>query len=161
MIALNRAPGMNRSFGAQKWACVPQEVWREARTEALDKEYRSDYRILGTDIDPAALSIARDNARKAGVGKLIDFREADATKMSLPTDKCLMGCNPPYGERMLEQRSAQQLYRAFGRHVKFADGWKKYIISSEPEFEHYFGKQAAKKRKLYNGRLQCNVYMYF
>ena len=53
MIALNRAPGMNRSFGAQKWACVPQEVWREARTEALDKEYRGDYRILGTDIDPA------------------------------------------------------------------------------------------------------------
>ena len=161
MIALNRAPGMNRSFGAQKWACVPQEVWREARTEALDKEYRGDYRILGTDIDPAALDIARDNARKAGVGKLIDFREADATKMSLPTDKGLMVCNPPYGERMLEQRSAQQLYRAFGRHVKFADGWKKYIISSEPEFEHYFGKQATKKRKLYNGRLQCNVYMYF
>ena len=161
MIALNRAPGMNRSFGAQKWACVPQEVWREARTEALDKEYRGDYRILGTDIDPAALDIARDNARKAGVGKLIDFREADATNMSRPTDKGLMVCNPPYGERMLEQRSAQQLYRAFGRHVKFADGWKKYIISSEPEFEHYFGKQAAKKRKLYNGRLQCNVYMYF
>ena len=161
MIALNRAPGMNRSFGAQKWACVPQEVWREARTEALDKEYRGDYRILGTDIDPAALDIARDNARKAGVGKLIDFREADATKMNLPTDKGLMVCNPPYGERMLEQRSAQQLYRAFGRHVKFADGWKKYIISSEPEFEHYFGKQATKKRKLYNGRLQCNVYMYF
>ena len=161
MIALNRAPGMNRSFGAQKWACVPQEVWREARTEALDKEYRGDYRILGTDIDPAALDIARDNAKKAGVGKLIDFREADATKMSLPTDKGVMVCNPPYGERMLEQRSAQQLYRAFGRHVKFADGWKKYIISSEPEFEHYFGKQAAKKRKLYNGRLQCNVYMYF
>ena len=152
MIALNRAPGMNRSFGAQKWACVPQEVWREARTEALDKEYRGDYRILGTDIDPAALDIARDNARKAGVGKLIDFREADATKMSLPTDKGLMVCNPPYGERMLEQRSAQQLYRAFGRHVKFADGWKKYIISSEPEFEHYFGKQATKKRKLYNGQ---------
>ena len=161
MIALNRAPGMNRSFGAQKWACVPQQVWREARTEALDREYRGDYRILGTDIDPAALDIARDNARKAGVGKLIEFREADATKMSLPSDKGVMACNPPYGERMLEQRSAQQLYRAFGRHVKFADGWKKYIISSEPEFEHYFGKQAAKKRKLYNGRLQCNVYMYF
>ena len=43
----------------------------------------------------------------------------------------------------------------------YADGWKKYIISSEPEFEHYFGRQAVKKRKLYNGRLQCNVYMYY
>ena len=161
MIALNRAPGLNRSFMAQKWACVPQQVWREARTEALDREYRGEYHILGSDIDPASLEIAQQNARKAGVGKLIEFREADATKMSLPTDKGLLVCNSPYGERMLEQRSAQRLYGAFGRHLKYADGWKKYIISSEPEFEHYFGRQAVKKRKLYNGRLQCNVYMYY
>ena len=161
LIALNRAPGLHRSFAAEKWSCVPAEVWRQARTEAMDREFRGDYHILGSDIDPASLDIARENARKAGVAKLIEFREADATKMSLPTDKGLIVCNPPYGERMLEQRSAQRLYQAFGRHIKYADGWKKYIISSEPEFEHYFGKQAAKKRKLYNGRLQCNVYMYF
>ena len=161
MIALNRAPGLRRSFAAEKWACVPQEVWRAERTAAMDREYRGDYRILGTDIDPEALAIARDNARKAGVEKLIEFREADATKMSLPCDSGVIVCNPPYGERMLEQRSAQQLYRALGRHLKFSDGWKKYIISSEPEFEHYYGKQAVKKRKLYNGRLQCNVYMYY
>ena len=161
MIALNRAPGLNRSFGAEKWACVPKTVWQTARSEAMDREFRGDYRILGTDIDPASLEIARANAAKAGVGRLIEFREADATKMSLPSDRGLIVCNPPYGERMLEQRSAQRLYQAFGRHIKFADGWKKYIISSEPEFEHYFGKPAAKKRKLYNGRLQCNVYMYF
>ena len=161
LIALNRAPGLHRSFAAEKWSCVPAEVWRQARTEAMDREFRGDYHILGSDIDPASLDIARENARKAGVAKLIEFREADATKMSLPTDKGLIVCNPPYGERMLEQRSAQRLYQAFGRHIKYADGWKKYIISSEPEFEHYFGKQATKKRKLYNGRLQCNVYMYF
>ena len=161
MIALNRAPGLNRSFMAQKWSCVPETIWQQARTEALDREYRWEYHILGSDIDPASLEIAQQNARKAGVGKLIEFREADATKMSLPTDKGLLVCNPPYGERMLEQRSAQRLYGAFGRHLKYADGWKKYIISSEPEFEHYFGRQAVKKRKLYNGRLQCNVYMYY
>lgn len=161
MIALNRAPGLNRSFMAQKWSCVPETIWQQARTEALDREYRGEYHILGSDIDPASLEIAQQNARKAGVGKLIEFCEADATKMSLPTDKGLLVCNPPYGERMLEQRSAQRLYGAFGRHLKYADGWKKYIISSEPEFEHYFGRQAVKKRKLYNGRLQCNVYMYY
>ena len=161
MIALNRAPGLNRSFMAQKWSCVPETVWQQARTEALDREYRGEYHILGSDIDAASLEIAQQNARKAGVGKLIEFREADATKMSLPADKGLIVCNPPYGERMLEQRSAQRLYSAFGRHLKYADGWKKYIISSEPEFEHYYGRQAVKKRKLYNGRLQCNVYMYY
>ncbi len=161
LAALNRAPGLYRDFGAQKWACVAPEIWQQVRTEAKDKEYRGEYRILGTDIDPKSLSIAIANAKKAGVSKYIDFREADATKQSLPCDSGVIVCNPPYGERMMEQRSAQQLMKAFGRHLKFANGWKKYIISSEAEFEHYFGKAATKKRKLYNGRLQCNVYMYY
>ncbi len=161
LAALNRAPGLYRDFGAQKWACVPKEIWQEVKTEAKDKEYRGEYRILGTDIDPQSLSIAIANAKKAGVSKYITFHEADATKQSLPCDSGVIVCNPPYGERMMEQRSAQQLVRSFGRHLKFADGWKKYIISSEAEFEHYFGKPATKKRKLYNGRLQCNVYMYY
>lgn len=159
--ALNRAPGLGRTFAAQRWSCVPEEVWQQARQEARDLEYRGEYRILGTDIDPNSLSIAIANAKKAGVSQQIRFEEADATKRSLPCDGGILVCNPPYGERMLEQRSAQQLMRAFGRHLRFADGWKKYIISSEPEFEHFFGKPATKKRKLYNGRLQCNVYMYF
>ena len=161
LTALNRAPGLGRSFGAERWATVPAEVWSSAREEARDREFRGEYHILGTDIDPNSLEIARSNARKAGVAKYIEFKEGDATKLPLPCDKGLLVCNPPYGERMLEQRSAQRLYQQLGRHLKFSDGWKKYIISSEPEFEHYFGKQAVKKRKLYNGRLQCNVYMYF
>lgn len=161
LAALNRAPGLNRDFAAQRWACVPQEVWAQARQEARDLEFRGEYRILGTDIDPNSLSIAIANAKKAGAAKYIEFREGDATKLPLPAEKGVIVCNPPYGERMLEQRAAQQLMRSFGRHLKFADQWNKYIISSEPEFEHWFGKQAAKKRKLYNGRLQCNVYMYY
>ncbi len=161
LAALNRAPGLNREFAAQKWDFVPEQVWVQARQEAKDREFRGEYRILGTDIDPNSLSIAIANAKKAGVSKYIEFREADATKISLPSDRGVIVCNPPYGERMMEQRAAQQLMRQFGRHLKFADGWKKYIITSEAEFEHYFGKQATKKRKLYNGRLQCNVYMYF
>ena len=161
LAALNRAPGLNRPFAAQQWSCVPQESWTQAREEAKDGEYRGEYRILGTDIDPASLSIAIANAKKAGVAKYIEFREGDATKLPLPTERGVIVCNPPYGERMLEQRAAQQLVRSFGRHLKFADQWNKYIISSEPEFEHWFGKQATKKRKLYNSRLQCNVYMYY
>ena len=161
LAALNRAPGLARKFAAQSWSCIPEDVWTQAREAARAAEFRGEYRILGTDIDSGSLAIAIANAKKAGVSKCIEFREADATRESLPCDHGLIVCNPPYGERMLEQRSAQQLMRQFGRHLRFADGWKKYIISSEPEFEHYFGKQATKKRKLYNGRLQCNVYMYF
>ncbi len=161
LIALNRAPGLQRTFAAQDWPNLNREIWRRARDEARDREYRGTYQILGSDIDPASLGIAIQNAKKAGVSRLIDFREADATKLSLPAASGVIVCNPPYGERMLEQRSAQRLYRDMGRHWRFADGWNQYIISSEPEFERYFGRPATKKRKLYNGRLKCNVYMYF
>ena len=161
LIAKNKAPGMYRRFMAEAYPWVPAEVWGQVREEAKSKEFNGNYRILGSDNDPKCVSLAMANAKKAGVGNIIEFRDGDATKMSLPAQEGILICNPPYGQRMMEQQSAQRLYQAFGRHVKFADGWKKYIITSEPEFEHYFGKQATKKRKLYNGRLQCNVYMYY
>ena len=161
LIALNRAPGLSRSFSAQGWGFVPDTAWEQARQAARDAEFRGEYRILGSDNDPDSLNIAISNAKKAGVGKLIRFEEADATKRSLPAETGVIVCNPPYGERMLEQRSAQRLYQALGRHLRCADGWGKFIISSEPEFEHYFGRRADKKRKLYNGMIQCNLFQYF
>ena len=160
LAALNRAPGLGRSFGAERWPTVPKEVWQQARAEAKDLEYRGEYRILATDIDDNSLEIARANAVKAGVSKYIDFRQGDATRLPLPCNKGTICCNPPYGERMLEQKSAQQLYHALGRHLRYADSWKKVIISSEPEFERCYGFKADKKRKLYNGRLLCYVYLY-
>ena len=161
LIALNRAPGLSRSFSAQSWGFVPNSAWEQAREAARAAEFRGEYRILGSDIDPSSLGIAVSNARKAGVERLIRFEEADATKRDLPAEKGLIVCNPPYGERMMEQRSAQRLYHALGKHLRFADGWQKFIISSEPEFEHYFGKQADKKRKLYNGMIKCDLFMYY
>ena len=160
LIAKNKAPGMYRRFMAEAYPWVPMEVWGQVREEAKAREFNGNYRILGSDNDPKCVSLAMANARKAGVGNAIEFRDGDATKMSLPAESGIIICNPPYGQRMLEQQSAQRLYQAFGRHLKFADGWKKYIITSEPEFEHYFGKRADKKRKLYNGMIKCDYYMY-
>ena len=160
LIARNQAPGMYRRFSAEAFSWVDPKIWGEVRTEFRDKEFKGSYRILGSDNDPKCISLSMANARKAGVDKLITFQDGDATKMSLPTDSGILICNPPYGQRMLEQQSAQRLYAALGRHLKYADGWKKYIITSEPEFEHYFGKRADKKRKLYNGMIKCDYYMY-
>ena len=160
LIAKNRAPGLMRKFAAQSFPWIAPEIWDDLRREAKEKEFHGDYHILGSDNDPRCVSLSMANARKAGVADCIRFRDADATKMSLPTDTGILVTNPPYGQRMLEQQSAQRLYAALGRHLKFANGWKKYIITSEPEFEHYFGKRADKKRKLYNGMIQCNYYMY-
>ena len=160
LIARNQAPGMYRRFSAEAFSWVDPKIWGEVRSEFRDKEFKGNYRILGSDNDPKCVSLAMANARKAGVDKLITFQDGDATKMSLPTDSGILICNPPYGQRMMEQQSAQRLYAALGRHLKYADGWKKYIITSEPEFEHYFGKRADKKRKLYNGMIKCDYYMY-
>ena len=160
LIAINRAPGLNRQFAAQEFAWMPKEIWEDVKTEAKDKEFHGEYRILGSDSDPKCVSLAMANARKAGVGKLITFKDGDATKMSLPSDCGIIVCNPPYGERMMEQESAKRLYKSLGRHLKFADQWKKYVITSEPEFEHYFGRRADTKRKFYNGKIKCDYYMY-
>ena len=160
LIAKNRAPGLMRRFSAEHFAWMDAEIWRQARSEAMDREFKGDYRILGSDNDPKCVSLAMANAKKAGVGNIIEFRDGDATKMDLPAQSGVIICNPPYGQRMMEQKSAQQLYAAMGRHWKYADDWKKYIITSEPEFEHYFGKRATKKRKLYNGMIKCDYYMY-
>ena len=160
LIAKNRAPGLTRAFAAEQLAWVDNTLVPRLRQEAPDREYQGDYRILGSDNDPKCVSLSMANARKAGVGRLIQFRDADATKVNLPAQEGILVCNPPYGQRMLEQRQAQALVQQLGRHLKFADGWKKYIISSEPEFEHYFGRRADKRRKLYNGMIQCEYYMY-
>ena len=160
LIAKNRAPGMNRKFAAEGFAWADAKLWADARQEARNKEFHGNYRILGSDNDPKCVSLSMANARKAGVGDVITFRDGDATKLDLPAQSGMLICNPPYGQRMLEQQSAQRLYAALGRHLKFADGWSKNIITSEPEFEHYFGARAAKKRKLYNGMIKCDYYMY-
>ena len=160
LIAKNRAPGLSRQFAAQNYPWMPKEAWEQVRQEARDKEFNGKYQIMGSDNDPACVSLSFANARKAGVSDCVTFRDGDATKMSLPTDQGLIICNPPYGQRMMELQAAQRLYGALGRHLKFADGWKKYIITSEPEFEHYFGRRADKKRKLYNGMIKCDLYMF-
>ena len=160
LIAKNRAPGLNRAFAAQEYPWMPREVWEQVKQEAKDKEFNGSYRIMGSDNDPACVSLAFANARKAGVADSVTFRDGDATKMSLPAESGILVCNPPYGERMMEQNSAQRLYSALGRHLKFANEWKQYVITSEPEFEHYFGRRADKKRKFYNGKIKCDYYMF-
>ena len=160
LIAKNRAPGLNRHFAAEEFPWIPKNLWEEAKEEARSKEFSGKYQILGSDSDPQCVSLSFANARKAGVSDCVTFRDGDATKMSLPAQSGILICNPPYGERMLEQHSAQRLYGALGRHLKFANEWKKFVITSEPEFEHWFGKRADKKRKFYNGKIKCDYYMF-
>ncbi len=161
LMARNRAPGLARTFAAQAWGLVPAAVWDREKEQARSLEYHGDYHIFASDIDPKAVALARENARRAGVGVDITFSVADARSMPAPWEKGVIVCNPPYGERMLERQEAQALYRDMGRTLGRLGDWKQYIISSEPDFERLYGRPATKRRKLYNGMIQCYLNMYY
>ena len=161
LIAKNRAPGLNRSFTAQRWQSISPRIWADEREAARAREYRGEYRIVGSDIDPKALEIARENARRAGVDDVIRFERADAKQFDRQTERGVIVTNPPYGERIMEKQEAETLYRGFGQALGHCDNWSLYLLSSHTEFERCFGRQADKKRKLYNGMIKCELFMYF
>ena len=161
LIAKNRAPGLNRSFPAERWPALPARIWQEEREAARAREYHGEYRILGTDIDPGAIAIARENALRAGVDDVVRFEVADAMAFDRQTERGVIVTNPPYGERILEKQEAEALYRGFGKALSACPNWQLYLLSSHTEFERCFGRPADKKRKLYNGMIKCELYMYF
>ena len=161
LIAKNRAPGLNRSFSAQRWSWLDSGLWLQAGDEAMDKEYQGQYDIWGGDIDPKAVAIARDNAVKADVEDVVRFQVADAAQFHRRESGGRIVTNPPYGERLMEKKEAEGLYRAFGQAVRgLPPGWQVGVLSSHTEFERTFGKTADKKRKLYNGMLKCDLFLY-
>lgn len=161
LIAKNRAPGLNRRFAAQKWRTVSSRYWLDAVDEAISREYDRTYDIWGGDIDPRAVEIARSNAEKAEVEDTVRFEQYDARRFYSTDPYGRVVTNPPYGERLLEKEEAGKLYAAFGHAVRLLpEGWRVSILSSHTEFEQVFGAKARKKRKLYNGMLKCDLFMY-
>lgn len=160
LIARNRAPGLQRTFAAQAWAGMPARVWQQAAEEARSLEYPGPYAIFASDIDPQAVALAKDNARRAGVEEDIRFSVADACTAKAPGPAGVVVGNPPYGERMGERQQAQQLYRRMGQTLGKLPGWEKYLLSSEPDFERWYGFPAVKRRKLYNGMILCQLFVY-
>lgn len=159
--ALRIAPCINRRFSAEKWECIPAEVWREERTRAIDNVDRSaKFEGIGFDIDDSAVALTLDNAHKAGIKSRMKIEQADISKFRQPENSIVI-CNPPYGERLLEIREAENIYRQMGKVFGKGSGQSSYIISPHEEFESFFGKNAKKRRKLYNGMIKCQLYMYF
>lgn len=161
LIAKNRAPGLDRSFDAQRWAWLDGRYWLDAAGEAMDKEFNGSYDIWGGDIDPRAVQVARANAVKAGVEDLVRFDVADMKKFRCQGEYGQVVTNPPYGERLLEKEEAETLYRVFGEvYRSIPPKWRVLVITSDGEFERFFGRKADKKRKLYNGMIQCALYQF-
>lgn len=160
LIAKNRAPGLYRRFAAMSWKNLDAAIWDLERDRARSLEYNGNYNIVGSDIDGHALELARENARRAGVLDIIRFEKADARQFDRKTERGVIVTNPPYGQRIMEQKEAEELYRDFGQAYARSHNWQLYLLSSHTEFERCFGRQADKKRKLYNGMIKCDLFMY-
>lgn len=159
--ALKIAPGINRRFAAEKWSSIESSVWQEERKRAVDAVDRTAKFIgYGFDIDDEAVALTMDNAQKAGIKSRIQVEQADISKFKHPDSSCVI-CNPPYGERLLELREAEEIYRTMGKVLGKGGGKQSYIISPHEQFESFFGMNAKKRRKLYNGMIKCQLYMYF
>ena len=162
MKALHIAPGLHRNFDFTAWDCVPAGILERARQEAKDSEKRDvKPTIFASDINPEAISIAKYHAKKAGVDKHIRFSVADATKFTCNQKYGVLLSNPPYGERLSDEKQVRALMSAFGKTFRNLPDWNAYILTSLPDFERSFGKNADKKKKLFNANLLCGFYSYF
>ena len=162
LMATKTAPGLRRFFAAERFGFIPENVWREERTRAQDLIIHNvDFRAQGFDIDKNAVELTLENAKKAGVAKYVKAAVADIRDFTPPEERCLTITNPPYGERLLDVKAAEELYTVMGKRFKEGCGRKYYVISPHDEFEKHFGRTADKRRKLYNGMIKCQLFMYF
>ncbi len=162
MMAANIAPGMNRSFTAEYWRnIINKKEWYNAVNEANDMiDINVDTDIQGYDIDDDMVGIARQNARMAGVDKLIHFQRRDIRDLSHNKKYGFIITNPPYGERLEEKANLPMLYKTIGERFKNLQDWSAYIITSYEDTEKYMGIKADRNRKIYNGMIKTYYYQF-
>lgn len=162
MIAANIAPGLNRSFTAEKWEnIIKRQEWYDAVTEANDSIIRGiETDIQGYDLDGSVIEVARTNAVNAGVDGMIHFQQRGVDKLSHAKKYGFIITNPPYGERLEDKETLPAIYKTFGEQFAKLDSWSAYMITSYEDAVKYFGRKADKNRKIYNGMLKTYFYSF-
>ena len=162
MMMLNRAPGLDRAFISQTFPQISKRDWIDARSEARSKIITdSNFEAYASDINPDAVALATECAKHAGVYDHIKIFQRDALTIDTMGRRGTVVCNPPYGERLLTVKEAEELYRKMGKHFKNLDRWQIYVITSHEEFGRLYGRRPDKVRKLYNGMIPCYFYQFF
>ncbi|MDF2922889.1 MAG: methyltransferase [Paenibacillaceae bacterium] len=162
MIGWNLAPGLRRSFPSEAWPTIGAKLWEQAREEAFDL-VKDDVplHIGGSDIDPAAIEVAEAAVKAAGLSGEIRLSTLPVAQARLQGEYGCVITNPPYGERIGDPEDVQQALRQLGALTGRHPSWSTFVLSPSKELEQYFRRDAAKKRKLYNGRIECNLYQFF
>lgn len=162
MMAANMAPGMNRSFTAESWGHIIQKRnWYDTLDEAnelVDLSVKTD--IQGYDIDDKMVTIARENAKLAGVDHLIHFQRRSVQQLSAPKKYGFVITNPPYGERLEDKSAMPALYQIIGERFRELDSWSMYLITAYEQAEADIGRKADKNRKIYNGMMKTYYYQF-
>lgn len=162
MIVTRRAPGRNRTFAAEGFRQFPAKLWSDARTEADDLVLKdSRFEAYASDIDEDVLDLCYENAVRAGVEEHLNIFQSDARSIVREERRGTVICNPPYGERMMEMRDVERLYRDLGKTFAALSPWQIYILTSCDYFERLYGMKADRIKKLYNGTIPCYLYQYF
>ena len=161
MLYRHVAPGKNRSFAAEAFPLFPAFCWENARAEAVAGERKDGFEAYASDIDPFAVEIARANIARAGMADTVKCFVADARCIGAPGRRGTIVTNPPYGERLGTQEEARLLYRALGDRFRALAPWQIYVLTSDRQFERFYGGRADKIRKLYNGMIPCFLYQYY
>lgn len=161
MIGINMAPGLNREFLSEKWRTIDKKIWWDIRKDAFNQINEDiDFKIYGYDIDKDTIDIAKNNAEIAGVDQYIEFNVGNAIDFKSNEEYGFIVTNPPYGERLEDKETIQNLYKNLGYTFNNLKNWSYYLITSYEDFENEFGKEADKRRKMYNGMLKTNLYQY-
>jgi putative N6-adenine-specific DNA methylase len=162
MIGLNIAPGLKREFISETWPCISEKLWTKVRQDAQASiDTTTQLQIFGSDIDKEVLSLTRYHIKQAGLEGHIFVQAMPLNEFK---SKKKYGCiitNPPYGERLLDQEKAEKLYKEMKVTFKPLDTWSVYVITSNKSFEKLYGKKADRRRKLYNGTIECCYYQYY
>jgi len=161
LIGKNIAPGLKRDFVSESWDFIPKTLWDEARQEAQDAINDKEFLLLGSDVDSEALKQSRINAELAGVTDYVAFQKLPVQSVETKKIYGVIITNPPYGERIGEEKEIQRLYRNMGKVFRGLDQWSYFIITGYDRFEKYFGEPSTKNRKLYNGDIKTHFYQYY
>ena len=162
LICQNIAPGFNREFVSEQWPMIDSSVWDKVRDEAEEKaNYDQPLDISGYDIDHKMVNIAKENALEAGLGDIIQFKQMQVKDFTTTKEYGVIIGNPPYGERLSDRPSVERMYKEMGEVLRQYETWSVYMMTSDENFEQFYGKPATKKRKLFNGFIRTDYYQYW
>ncbi len=161
MIARNIAPGISRSFACEEWDAIPGKLWKEERKAAFELiDNECSPKIFGLDINPAAIEAAKANAEAAGVEDCIRFAAADVAAMRTKSLGGVIVTNPPYGERIGDKQGIEKIYEAYRRFFRENPTWSLFVVTADKSIEKKLERQAERRRKLYNGRMEVCYYQF-